>query len=364
MIALPQPAALEHDAAGAHHAQLFIALERGGEIAFGNIDHCGKRDAVLDGHAGSLRECLQRRMRGVAQHGDAALAPVPHRVAVGDRPAALQIHFLEKRLHHRMRGLIGALDFRCIEGAVALVAMGVGAEHGNDVEQGIVAQRVVHHVEAGPDPERRDVALRAGRHLADRHNGAMRDIADRFRLPIVDDAGAHQRAQAVGADQSDAVDLAAVFRRQCDAVVALRVVDDRGRRLQSDRAGGAAGVQQNFVQVDAMDDDVRRAEAGAQLRIVGDMRDLGAGERVEHHAGARQDRLRQQRLDQAEAREHRKHVGPELNAVADGAEFGRGFKDAYAPALPAERQSRGQTAEAAADDQDCVRVRHWRFRSV
>ena len=47
-----------------------------------------------------------------------------------------------------------------------------------------------------------------------------------------------------------------------------------------------------------------------------------------------------------------KDIGPELDAVADGAEFGRAFEHAGRPAAARQRQRRGQPAKPAADDED------------
>src|SRR6202043_2085862 len=47
-----------------------------------------------------------------------------------------------------------------------------------------------------------------------------------------------------------------------------------------------------------------------------------------------------------------KHIGSELNAVADGAEFGRAFEHAGRSAAARQRQRRGQPAKPAADDKN------------
>ena len=54
----------------------------------------------------------------------------------------------------------------------------------------------------------------------------------------------------------------------------------------------------------------------------------------------------------------RRHVGPELDAVADGAEFRRAFEHARGAAAPRQRQRRGEAAEPAADNQDRIAAGH------
>ena len=57
-------------------------------------------------------------------------------------------------------------------------------------------------------------------------------------------------------------------------------------------------------------------------------------------------------VDQAEMLQHPERIGPELNAGADFLELGRLFDDLRRDALALQRQSGGQPADAAADDQD------------
>jgi len=78
---VPHRARLKLHAGGAGEANGFEAPERGGKIITSGGDRFGKEESVLDGHAGALRQRLQRRVRGVSQMSDPVLVPMPHRRA-------------------------------------------------------------------------------------------------------------------------------------------------------------------------------------------------------------------------------------------------------------------------------------------
>ena len=88
------------------------AAEGGREVAAGGVDQLRQAEPVLDRHAGALRQRLQRRMRGIAEQHDAALRPVPHRIAVADLPAPAEIHHREQVAHGRMGVAVGVLQAR------------------------------------------------------------------------------------------------------------------------------------------------------------------------------------------------------------------------------------------------------------
>ena len=81
-------------------------------------------------------------------------------------------------------------------------------------------------------------------------------------------------------------------------------------------------------------------------------RDFLAGDRIHHDQIVGKHRERADRLDQAEPLEHPEHVGAELDAGADLLELGRLLDDLRRDTLARQRQSRGQPADAAADDED------------
>ena len=115
------------------------------------------------------------------------------------------------------------------------------------------------------------------------------------------------------------------------------------------------------MQVDAVDDDVGMLEARAERRAGRDARQLVAGEGVAHQHRRRAVGLLHHRVGDADAVEHMEDIGPELDAVADGAEFRRAFEHAARDAALRERKRGGEAAKPAADDQDGIRLRRQRF---
>ena len=121
-------------------------------------------------------------------------------------------------------------------------------------------------------------------------------------------------------------------------------------------------LKQHVMQIGAMDERVGIVELSAERVAERNARDLLAGDGIEHHQIFGKDRERADRLDQAKPLEHPEHVGPELNAGADLLER-RGLLDHLRRnTLPRQRQGGGQSADAAADDQDLFvfPICHWR----
>ncbi len=101
-----------------------------------------------------------------------------------------------------------------------------------------------------------------------------------------------------------------------------------------------------------MDDDVGMPEAFPKRRSERKARDFLARIGVQHHAGLRHIGVVENLGGDAQPIEHRNHIGAELHAVADGAELGRLLQDADAASGAAQCKRRGQSAEAAAHDDD------------
>src|SRR5215470_18873849 len=101
-------------------------------------------------------------MRGVTEQHDAALMPMPDRGAIADLSAPPEVEHRNEIVYCRMRLAIGALQLRTIRCRVALLAMGRGPEHRDDVEQRALAQRIVHDVEAGAAPQHDLLAMDVG----------------------------------------------------------------------------------------------------------------------------------------------------------------------------------------------------------
>ena len=106
------------------------------------------------------------------------------------------------------------------------------------------------------------------------------------------------------------------------------------------------------MQIDPMNDDVGVPETGPERSAERKARDLLARIGIDHQAGIRHIALVENRIRDTQPIEHRNHIGAELDAIPDGAEFGRLFENAHAPAGAAQGERGGQPAKAAAHDDD------------
>jgi hypothetical protein len=89
-----------------------------------------------------------------------------------------------------------------------------------------------------------------------------------------------------------------------------------------------AGIEQNVMQIDAVNDDVGVLEACPERCPGRDAHQLLAGERVHHEKRDRRIRGGQHLLGYADAIERMKDVGSELDAVTDGADLRPAFEHA------------------------------------
>jgi hypothetical protein len=119
-----------------------------------------------------------------------------------------------------------------------------------------------------------------------------------------------------------------------------------------------AGVEQNTMHVDAMDDDVGLFEAGVERRAGRNADEFLAVECIEHQQRSRHISDGEHLFAHAEAVEDVKDIGPELDAVADGAEFRRAFEHARGVAAVRQSERRGEATKPAADDQDGIAMGH------
>ena len=99
-----------------------------------------------------------------------------------------------------------------------------------------------------------------------------------------------------------------------------------------DRRTPPASVEQHVMQVDAMDNDVGIFETGAERSGGRNSHQFIAVERIQHQERGRRIRNGHDLRHQTEAIENMKYVRPELNAIANGAEFGGAFEHARGPA--------------------------------
>jgi hypothetical protein len=166
-------------------------------------------------------------------------------------------------------------------------------------------------------------------------------------------------AQAIGADQRGTFDAASIGGMDDDAVAAILEAGGESGRLERDLGACPAGIHQHLVQVDPVNDDVGVPETGPERSAERKARDLLARIGVDHQAGIRHIALVENRISNTKPIEHRNHVGAELDAIADGAEFRRLFENTHAPAGAAQGERGGQPAEAATHDDDrLVRASH------
>src|SRR5262245_42493035 len=134
----------------------------------------------------------------------------------------------------------------------------------------------------------------------------------------------------------------------------VRKAGHHGIGHERDEWIATASVEQNVMQIDAMDDDVGKSEASAKRRSGGHSRDLLAAKRVDHQNGGRRVGLCEHRVAHADAIEHMKDIGSELDAIADGAERRRAFEHAHRLSVTCQRKRGRKSAKAAADNEDGV----------
>ena len=208
---------------------------------------------------------------------------MPHRSAVADRAAPAQVHHADQRAHRRMRIAVGVLELGARGRGVQSLGMGRGAEHVDDVELAAVTQRIMHDMQARPAPQHHAIARHVGLELWHRHDGAQRHIADRLRLAVADQLGAEQRADTVRGDERGTGEGAAVRRGHRNAFAAILVAAHHRIGDELDGVAAPAGIEQDVMHVDAMDDDVGMFETGAKRGAAGgNAHQFLAAQRIQH----------------------------------------------------------------------------------
>ncbi len=127
---------------------------------------------------------------------------------------------------------------------------------------------------------------------------------------------------------------------------------------QADVGHALAGVQEDLVQVGAVDDAVGIAVGGDRRLAEGHADDLFAGAHVVHAQTRRKEGYPGDRIGEAQVIEHLENVGPELDAGADLAEGGRLFQHRHGVTVPGQDIGGGQSADAAAGDENGKRLVH------
>src|SRR4029079_2938297 len=131
-----------------------------------------------------------------------------------------------------------------------------------------------------------------------------------------------------------------------------------------DQVAALAGVEKRSVDVGAMSDGVRLLETGRALHAKLDAGDELAGEGVAHLHAGRGMRVGEYRVFEPDPLQHAENVGAELDAGADLAEFRRLLEHTDREAFVRERAGGGETANAAAGDEEGPRAvvcRHLHF---
>jgi hypothetical protein len=180
----------------------------------------------------------------------------------------------------------------------------------------------------------------------DGHRAAVGDVGGVHRL-VADEPGAGGRVQAVGRDHQRRLVPGAVGERYPGTVLRGAVAGDVLAGAQVD-AGLPAAVEDQAVQVAAVDDDVRRAVPPLHVLQV-KAGQHGAVHRVLHDHAVREHAEPPGVVEQAVGAQDAGAVGRDLQARADLAELRGALEHAHAESLAGQRERGGQAADAAAD---------------
>src|SRR5262249_21354712 len=237
----------------------------------------------------------------------------------------------------------------------------LGVEHGNEVVDLAAAQRVMDEVGTRTSPQDHVRAPEILRHLRAREHGTMGDVARYQRLAVADDLVAYLRPHAVAADERAASNALARLQDQGDAGVVLLEVLDAAIGLQRDAVVALTCVDEDGMQIVAVGDGIGLLELFPEARFIErDAGDALAGKGAAHLHGWRPVRIGEHRLFEAEPFERAEDVGPELDAGADLAEFGRLLQHPHRKTFARERMRRRQAPDTATRNQDrqCLTDRH------
>ena len=227
----------------------------------------------------------------------------------------------------------------------------VGVEDGDKIVELAAAQRVMHEVAARARPQHHVGAPEIFRHLVAPEHAAIGDMAGDARLAVADDALADGRPHAVAGDQRAAFGPFAILQRDGDAVAVILVTVDAAAGFERDQIARLAGLEEAAVNIGAVNDGVRLAEALAKRAVERDIGDELAGDGVAHFLRRRDVGILQHGVLEADLFQHAEDVGPELNAGADLAEFRGLFEQAHRKSLLRQCIGRDQAADPAAGDQ-------------
>ena len=143
----------------------------------------------------------------------------------------------------------------------------------------------------------------------------------------------------------------AVVERHRDVVAVVLVVVDAAIVFQRDQIAAAAGLQEHAVDVGAMGNAVRLAEALDEFGVERHVGNEIAGQRIAHFLRRRAVCVGQHGVFEADFLQDAENVRPELDAGADFAEFGRLLEQPDRKSLVSQRIGGDQAADSAAGDQ-------------
>ncbi len=187
-------------------------------------------------------------------------------------------------------------------------------------------------------------------------------MAGDARRPVAEHLLSDLRSQPVGADQRRTGHDIARGESRGDALAVLDVARDLTGRSQVNAGMAATGLKKDAVEVAAVHDGIRIAEALAEGFIQRNMRNLFAADGIHQTKPIDEDSHAARRIANSELVEAVESIRAELNAGTDLAKHRGAFKNDDVQAAPGHAQRGGEAAHAAAGDQKRLRlhVRHVR----
>ena len=179
------------------------------------------------------------------------------------------------------------------------------------------------------------------------------------RFAVADDAVADFRPHAIAGDQRAAIDAFAVFQLNRNVAAVILVSIDPPAGFQRDQIVRLAGFEKRAVNIGAMSDRVRLAEAFGEAVIERHASNQFTGEGVAHFLCRRAVGVGQDGVLEADFLQYPENIGSELDAGADLSEFRRLLEYPYGNSLARQRIGGHQATNAAAGYQErsCTTVR-------
>src|SRR5215468_12061474 len=216
----------------------FVAAHGAGGIVAGVRQPLCEHRRVLDRHGRTLGEIWQHGVGRIPQQGDGALAPTGKGWSVVKRPFLPVLRRGKERARDRRphRRAVAGEDFRALAGRAPSGLAPVVAYDGNDVDEAAAADRIVHEVSPGAEPEidRRRPQFRHQR--VGGSKGAPGGAAGKARLPPMAEALAQARPQPVSPNERDAAifeEMLCGAREDRDAVLVEHEIFDPGAEIEN-----------------------------------------------------------------------------------------------------------------------------------